>query len=31
MSFLDPFLDAFADLDDSINEEVPGGWAQLRL
>ena len=29
MSFLDPFLDAFADLDDSINEEIPGGWGTV--
>jgi hypothetical protein len=29
MSFLDPFLDAFADLDDSINEEIPGGWGTI--
>ena len=29
MSFFDPFLDAFADLDDSINEEIPGGWATV--
>ena len=29
MSFFDPFLDAFADLDDSINEEIPGGWGTV--
>lgn len=29
MSFFDPVLDAFAGLDDSINEEIPGGWGTV--
>jgi hypothetical protein len=29
MSFFDPVLDAFAGLDDTINEEIPGGWATI--
>ena len=29
MSFFDPVIDAFADIDDTINEEIPGGWATV--
>lgn len=29
MSFFDPILDVFGDLDDTVNEEIPGGWATV--